>query len=464
MEQPDFQTYPVVRLDMSGVLTSQSSEEMKESICEMIYRNAKARNVSIRPGLSYVDAYNEFIFNCSMQSSKGVIILIDEYDKPYVNWMHNKQRAEDMRLILRDLYGLIKAMDEYIHFVFITGVSKFARMGVFSKLNSLSDLSMNDQYAGIVGWTAEELAQNFSPYLELAAQANKTTVKKTIERMKKIYDGFSFDGKTMLFNPYSTLRFFNDGYKYNNFWMEAGTVNMLAAYLKEKQLTVEQFRNFPIDNDFARIPGELESTPPQGFLYQGGFLTLRKGKKSDYLLDFPNEETLGTLSALFTANSLDQPDSYFGYKLSLFDALEAMNIDEIVSIFNQLYQGMPFDDYTSGAKQSILLKDKGYTVQEWLYRSTLLAFLRGVGIVTFGEMHNAKGREDIVISYRKRIVVLELKVAEKDAPPSENADAKLEQAVEQIITHRYGAQYKAATRLALVIDDAERQITRWRVV
>jgi hypothetical protein len=130
-----------------------------------------------------------------MQSSKGVVILIDEYDKPYVNWMNNRQKAEEMRLLLRDLYGLIKEMDEYIHFVFITGVSKFARMGVFSKLNSLSDLSMNPDYASIVGWTENELVQNFSPFLELAAKANKMSVKNTIKKMEKYYDGFSFDGK-----------------------------------------------------------------------------------------------------------------------------------------------------------------------------------------------------------------------------------------------------------------------------
>jgi hypothetical protein len=368
--------------------------------------------------------------------------------------------AEEVRNVLRNFYVQIKANDEYIRFVFITGISKFTKFGVFSKLNTTTDISLMPEYAEICGLTKEELVQYFPDYLEDTAKQMKLTTEELIEKMQYYYNGFSFDydAQTRLYNPFSTLSFFTKK-RFLNYWVDTGRSKMIADYMKNRNLTVEQFRNFTIPEDFAENPGDMDSTPPHGFLYQSGYLTLRPGTSDELSLDYPNAEVLNSMSALVSQNRLHGKDEDFTRcRGDLLIALQSKDVHKVILVFNRLLASIPYDDFKKAAEQDISIKNYTFTVQEWNYRSNLISFLRGCGVVTFAEMHSNLGRSDIMLSHKGLIWIIELKVARKNDDPAKKAD----EAYRQIIDNNYAESYPEAIRLGLAIDYERRHITEWR--
>jgi hypothetical protein len=277
--------------------------------------------------------------------------------------------------------------------------------------------------------------------------------------MEDIYDGFSFNGKVRLYNPYSTLRFFEDK-SFDNYWFDSGTTTMIAKYLKGKNLTVEQFRNYPVSRDFTRNPGEMDSTPPEGFLYQGGFLTLREGITNEYALDYPNKEVLNSMSRLVSNNlMLRNDDDYSRCYTDTINALYTLNYDKLIAALNRLLASIPYDDYRHEAEDNIIYNAYTFSPKEWFYRATILTFFRGCGITVFAEMHTNRGRADLVLNYKNRIWIIEIKVAFNGESPA----AKADEAYRQIFEKQYNAPYPNAICVGLAIDDAARQITEYRI-
>jgi hypothetical protein len=411
--------------------------------------------VAVSESLSAGDLFDDLIINLYKKHNQKVVVLIDEYDKPYIDYVDDPVEAEKVRDILANLYVRIKGNDEYLHFVLLTGISKFARLGVFSKLNNLTDISMDDEYAAMCGITHDELLQNFPDYLELTAEKMQITKDELVEKMEDFYDGFSFNGEVRLYNPYSTLRFFGDK-MFDNYWFDSGTSTMIAKYLKGKDLTVEQFRNYPVSRDFVRNPGEMDSAPPEGFLYQGGFLTLREGIIDDFSLDYPNKEVLNSMSRLVTQKYLeDRDESWTLCRSNLLRALFSRDCETVVAVLNRLLANIPYTDFDSAARQSILNNAYNLTTQEWLYRSSILAFFQGCGVIVFGELQSNKGRSDIILSHKGNIWIIEIKVAFKGESPA----AKAEEACRQIVEKNYNKPYPNAICVGLAIDDGARQIT-----
>jgi hypothetical protein len=364
--------------------------------------------------------------------------------------------AEEIRNVLRNYYVKIKANDEYIRFTFITGISKFARFGVFSTLNTPSDISMMPEYAEICGYTEEEIIRYFPDYLDETANKMQITTDELIQKMRHFYNGFSFDrnAETRLYNPFSTLLFFSNKH-FSNYWIESGRSKMIADYMKERYLTVDQFRNYPLSVDFARNPGDLDTTPPEGFLYQSGYLTLRPGNNDDLSLDYPNTEVLNAMSEMVTQNLLKYKDeSYSRCRTDLLKGLMTKDKDKVVGAFNRLLASIPYDDYSNAAKQSISNNDYEMKTQECLYRASILSFLQGCGVVVASEMHTNKGRADLVVSHKEVVWVIEIKVAYE----GESAEKKAEEAYRQIIEKNYATPYPGAVCLGTGIDDSERQI------
>jgi hypothetical protein len=235
---------------------------------------------------------------------------------------------------------------------------------------------------------------------------------------------------------------------------------MIADYMKNRNLTVEQFRNFPISKDFSKSPGDVDSTPPEGFLYQCGYLTLRKGISDDLSLDYPNTEVLYSMSALLAQNILqDKDDDYTRCRSDLLNGLMSANYDKVVLVFNRLLASIPYDDFSQAAKNSISDNDYKMKPQEWLYRSNILSFLRGCGVVVFPEIHTNLGRSDLLLSHKGKTWVIEIKIAYEGESP----EKKAEEAYRQIIDKNYATQYPDALCVGLAIDDTVRQITHSKI-
>jgi hypothetical protein len=397
---------------------------------------------------------SELIISSAEKYNQKAVILLDEYDKPYVDFLNDRAMADKVRNVLRDYYVRLKSKDEYIRFTFITGISKFAKMGVFSTLNTPNDISMTPRYAEICGYSEEEVIRYFPDYLEETADEMLIAVPELLDRMRYYYNGFTFDWdvSTRLYNPFSTLNFF-DKKKFSNFRIHSGRSKMIADYMKNRNLTVEQFRNFPVSLDFVESPDDMDITPPEGFLYQNGYLTLRKGTINEFSLDCPNMEVLNSMSSLVTQNILSQPAS--GFQKELFAALRFKDVERFVEILNRLLASIPYDDFASAAKQNVYEKRYPYSAQEWLYRSSIYSFMQGCGLVVVAEMHTNKGQADLVINYQGAYFVIEIKVVDN----AENAVIKAQEAYQQIIDGNYAKPYPNAVCIGLGIDDGVRQIS-----
>ena len=460
LNRPDFEPSPVIWLDMSKVTTDCGIDGLRESIKQKVLQIAKKLGVDVKPHLSVGDILGELIVNTATQYDREVVILLDEYDSPYTDFVNDPDMAEKVRDVLRSFYVQIKANDRYLRFTFITGISKFAKFGVFSTMNSPLDISLMPKYAEICGYTEAEIIRYFPDYLDETAKRMQITVEELIQKMRDYYNGFSFDSgaKARLYNPYSTLSFFAEKDFYN-YWMDTGRSKVIADYLKDRHLTVEQFRNFPISRDFAKSPGDVDTAPPEGFLYQCGYLTLRPGTSDDLSLDYPNTEVLNSMSALVAQNFLRGKGSDYTYcRRDLLEGLMSKDCDKVITVFNRLLASIPYDDYSKAEHQDFRIDGVKFPAQEWLYRSTILAFLRGCGVMATSETHTNLGRSDLVVAHRGVTWVIEIKVTYAGDDPEEKA----KEAIRQIEDKNYAKLYPDAVCIGLAIDDASRQITKFQ--
>jgi len=453
----EFKASPVIRLDMSKVTTHRGLEALDNSIKELILEISEILNIKVPTNLPGSDIFRKLILDTAKKYNQKIVILVDEYDSPYTEFVNDTTIAKSVRDILRNYYIQIKANDEYIRFVFITGISKFARMGVFSTLNTATDISLMFEYAEMCGYTEEEIIKYFPDYLEETATYMKITPEELIAKMRYYYNGFCFDGnvKARLYNPFSTLAFFKEK-EFYNYWIETGRSKLIGDYMKNQNLTVEQFRNYPVSRDFAKSPGDVDETPPAGFFYQCGYLTLRPGISDVLSLDYPNTEVLNSMSALVAQNILNQTDNDYTFcRNDLLKGLMTLDYKKVVSSFNRLLASIPYDDFAKAAQQSISVNDYEFKPQEWLYRSTILAFLRGCGVFVAGEMHTNKGRSDIVVFHKEKTWIIELKVAYENQCPAQKA----KEAFQQITEKNYAKSYPNAFCIGMAIDDIKREIT-----
>ena len=456
-ERADYRPYPVIRLDMSEVSASWGRDSLFSRMMMILERNAAILGVEFR-GASPQEALARLIWDVS--AAKGaVVVLIDEYDSPLLDVFDNHDKSEAIREFMRDFYKQIKAADERLRFVFITGISKFSRMGIFSAMNNLVDVSVDKKYGAMLGYTEEELISYFSAHADAAAAEMNIERGELLSRVKDYYDGFSFDSVARLYNPYSTLYFF-ERRDFLNYWFESGTPSFIAKYMKDKKLTVEQFRGMGVSKDFAASPGEIENSSAAGFLYQSGYLTLRPGTFDDYSLDYPNYEVLASMSRLLTENIFSAYDEPGSCRNIILRCLADGDAEGVVEQFNRLLSAVPYDDFAGAARAGV--KEQGYKFSpaEWLYRSTLLAYLRGVGVRVEAELHGSRGRADMVAVHKNRVWVMELKIARDGDDSSRLADGALAQIAEMGYAERYAA---GAVMLGMVIDDAKRSITEYRV-
>ncbi|MDR2693432.1 MAG: ATP-binding protein, partial [Chitinispirillales bacterium] len=362
--------------------------------------------------------------------------------------------AQEVREIMRNFYVKFKANEQHIRFMFMTGISKFAKMGVFSTLNQLTDISLDEKYGALCGYTEEELVENFGEYLEAGAKKLNCPVDEFVDKMRRYYNGFCFDGVQKVYNPFSALNFFMD-YDFVNHWMDSANPKIIADYMRVQNLTVEQFIGMPVTKDFVRNPGEMETAPAEGFLYQAGYLTLRKDDAGNFSLDYPNVEVFQSMSQLVAKNIIQSGgDSFIDFRNTLMDALDDGDVGLFIETVNRLLSCIPYDDYAKAAQRSI--RRAKVPAREWLYRATILAFLHGCGVMALGEHHTSKGRSDLLICHKGAAWVVEFKVAYND-----DSKAKAKEALEQLNAKRYDGPFKTAKKVGMAIDDKAGQITEW---
>jgi hypothetical protein len=456
-----FAPRPVIRLDMLKAATSGGQISVNKALASMTARAADDLGVEVPRDEAASAIFEQLITGLARKTGQRVAVLIDDYDRPLMDFLLKPDEMKQARRTLAGYYSQLKAADEHISFVFITGMGKFSSLSPFSVLDSSSDISIDPEYGAICGFTHEELMRDFGPYLEAAAESLKMGQEELVERMRSCYGGFCFDGETMVYNPASALQFFISRVFYN-FWFESGSSFLLTQYMRDRRLTVEQFRGLEISRRFARYPGELDQTSPEGFLYQTGYLSLRPGRYPDsFTLDYPNQEVYGTISRYWLQDcfgTLEEAEMAIGDLRSAFATGDA---GAVIEQFNAFLVRLPSDDRAAAANQPSGGAAPGANSQPWFYRSALLSLMMVAGLDAEGEIHGIPYRTDLVVRTAEKVWVLEFKVFNEAGGDQETAEAALAQILENGYARQYG-EYAIAVGIA--INDAERAISAWRVL
>jgi hypothetical protein len=290
--------HPVIRFDMSE-LCAPDEGTLLLSLGEKIRREAARQGVSLESTV-FTNAFAELIEKVSVRGD--VVVLVDEYDKPILDNLHDLRTVSRVRDVMRSFYAILKSADSHLRFVFLTGISTLSKVSVFSSLNSLSDVSLSESCAAMLGYTQEELERSFEGHIAASAEKCGIPREELLERLRERYDGFSFDGRTRVYNPFSILNFFADG-RFRNYWFESGSPGFLVRYARERSLSPESLSRVMVDRDFPNIY-EIEEAPPESLLWQAGYLTIKEAGERSYTLDFPNREVRESFNRLFSAGAI----------------------------------------------------------------------------------------------------------------------------------------------------------------
>ncbi len=378
------------------------------------------------------------------QTGKPVVVLIDEYDAPLLDSNHLPELQNELREEMRKFFSPLKAQGEYLRFLFLTGISKFSQMSIFSELNNLQNISMRDDYSAICGITERELRTQLKTDIEMMAQANNETYEEACTHLKQQYDGYHFSENCEdIYNPFSLFNAFAQK-KYANFWFSTGTPTFLINILQQSNFDIRELDGATATAEQFDAPTSV-ITDPLPVLYQSGYLTI-KGYDPEfqlYTLAYPNKEVRkGFIESLMPAYvHLPARENTF-YVVSFIKDLRAGKLTECLERIRSFFASIPND-----------LENK----QEKHYQTIFYLLFRLMGQYVDTEVKSAIGRADVVVKMQDAIYVFEFKV-----------DGTPEEALEQINSKGYIIPYqpdhRKVVKVGVNFDSATRSIGDWKIV
>ena len=385
------------------------------------------------------------------QTGKQVVILVDEYDKPLLQTMGvNEALNEQYRNELKAFYSVIKTCDEYIRFAFLTGVTKFSKISIFSDLNNLRDISLEKHYAGICGITQKELETNFQPEIQVLADSQDLTYPETLTALEQWYDGYCFSpARDGMYNPFSLLNAFAKE-RFGSYWFETGTPTFLVNYLKEAHYFIPDLDgNVELDESgLQTYRAVAQDALP--ILFQAGYLTIKEYIKDLrlYRLGFPNNEVrYGFLENLLPAYS-DVPFGQTGVWVGRFvQNIRKGNVNGFMERMQSLIAGISYDNFS---KENLKLREQNYQTAVYLIFKLMGQFVQT-------EEHCSAGRIDCVVYTADTIYLFEFKLT---------GNGSAEDALEQIKKNTYAAKYRTDGKNIVLIgssfDEKKRTIKEWK--
>jgi len=430
----------VIRIDFSRYRI-RNAEELEVRIRHYL------KQIADQYAITLADAPFDFQLEeliLELAAKKQVVILIDEYDKPIIDNIDNLVEAERIRDTLKAFYTMIKSMDAYIHFVFITGISKFSRVGVFSSMNNLIDLTLSPRFATALGVTQSELESVFAEHLQALAPQLTLAENDLIQQIRHWYDGFCFaEGGESVYNPFSTLHLFFHQ-RFANYWFESGTPTFLIKLIRDRGYAVDQLTNLDVaEIDFSSY--ELENLAIVPLLFQTGYLTIKATyQQADnliYTLDYPNYEVEHAfITYLLSAFSSLERTYSRSYLNQLVAALRTREFATFFTVLDAFFANIDYDLH--------LKKEKYY--QTIFY----LIFLM-LGMQVTAEVKTNQGRIDAVVELPDQIFLFEFKL-----------DDSATTALQQIKTTEYYKKYRLANKAIILIganfDNEQRKVTEWK--
>ena len=431
----DWQKYPVIRFDFSSI-GHRMTADLITNIDVRLDTIARDYKLDVSGYPSIDSKFQEIIIQLSKINK--VAILIDEYDKPILDHIDNIEEAKAQCEVLKSLYSVIKGSDQYIRFVLLTGVSKFAQTSIFSGLNNLNDICMDRRYAAMLGYTHKELVQYFTPYIERLAQAYQKTIAEIIEDITNHYDGYQFaEDSERMFNPFSVMRCF-DKQKLGNYWFASGTPTFLINLIKKGDYDVDSVTH-PVLNADDLGSFESDNIPLPSLLFQTGYLTIESYdvQTDNYTLAVPNQEVYRgftrQLANVFTSLPVDKS---IQYARRIFKEFLSVDMPKLKQVLQEFFNKMPYTVHIKSESQ---------------LQFVLYAIFALIGVTVDPEVTTSLGRADLVVSLpqpshealagtAKLVYVIELKF-----------NGSAQKALEQIRDKKYYEKYENTDKQIILV-------------
>ena len=420
----EWKKHPVIRIDFTG--DSVKELGVKVAVRGMIDAHAE------RYGVELVKEDNrgrmgELVMKLHKKTEMQVAVLIDEYDKPIIDNLENIEQAEENRDILKDFYGVLKPLDPHLKFVFLTGVTKFSKIAIFSDLNNLDDITITERYSTMLGLTTEEIDHAFANRIPDTCKKLALTREQFDEQLKFWYNGYSWDTKNFVYNPFSILKFFINN-SFENFWFSTGTPTFLVNFIREKGLDITDLEEYPVTQTFFD-KFDIKKIDIISLLFQTGYLTMkRKDEYGFIMLSYPNEEVRGAFSDNLLESYAHQEQSEISKAMrEMMLALEENSLDIFCKEVNTLFASIPH--------QIFIAKKEAY------YHSIIYLVLKLLGVYIETEVSTSRGRLDAVIKTKNFLYVIEFKMLPVTA----------EQALTQIKKKGYAKPYATDSREKFMI-------------
>ena len=439
--EKEWTEYPVLHFDMSGG-KHMDKEQLEEYLDYRLQEEEKKWGVT-KPVKGANNRLIDLINTAYEKSGKQVVVLIDEYDAPMLDVVHEKEQLDMLRNMMRNFYSPLKYSEAKLRFVFLTGITKFSQVSIFSELNNIINISMSDEYAGICGITKEELLTQMSEDIDELAKSQELTREETIAELKENYDGYHFSAKSPdVYNPFSLLNCFSTR-EFGAYWFSSGTPTYLIKMMRKFKVMPTNISKMYAKSSAFDAPTE-NMTAITPLLYQSGYLTIKGYDKFSklYTLDLPNKEIKVGLFESLLPNYLEGMFAQNGdvaiAQMSVL--IRQDNMDGALQLLQTFLGTVPYCNVTNY---------EGH-YQQMLY----IIFSLLTGYVVDVEVHTPKGRLDIVMLTHTRLYIIELKL-------NKNAQAALQQINLKNYAQRFALCGKPVSKVGINFDSTTGNIEDW---
>ena len=437
---------PVIRLDMSRA--GAAPESVRSYLDNAFHQLESEYDIAVRQDSSLADRFDAIIQTAYNKTGLQVAILIDEYDSPLQHSWKTPQH-EACTAVYREVFAILNADEKYEKFVFITGITKFTQISLFSVLNNLSNISFEPNYAAICGITKEEVLRDFKPEINKLAEYEGWTFDEAVAQLTAYYDGYHFSRRNMVdvFNPFSLINALSDS-DLKNYWASSGATSMLPKFVDNMELKLRNFDPCTILRQTIET-SDVTGGGAELFLYQSGYLTIKGYQMGVYILGFPNSEVRQALyETVLPALTLRGNSDIQSIQSDLLLAIQLGNLPEAMKCLKALIADVP---YSNKKLASMDMEER--------YRLIMSTIFNAIGCRVEVEKMIATGRIDMVVETTQYIYVLELKLSDNGG---------VDAAAEQIRAKQYAEPFKADKRkviaLAIELDDRGKGLVDWKEV
>lgn len=437
----DWQQYPILHMDLNV-----QKYEAKEDLFKVLNRHLEQWEQEYESPYGERDVEERFLQVVRLayeKTGRQVVILVDEYDKPLLQAIGNEPLQTAYRSVLKPFYGVLKSCDRYIKFAFLTGVTKFGKVSVFSDLNNLIDLSMDHRFTAICGISEEELHEHFDKSVTKLAQANRLSKEACYERLRHDFDGYHFDVDAPgMYNPFSVLNTLSSC-RFRDYWFETGTPTFLVYQLQKTNYPLEMMTQEELFEDTLNSIDIMDENPLP-LLYQSGYLTIKGYDPifKTYRLGFPNREVeegfVKFLVPFYSPNKQEKPQMFISRFVK--DVLSG-NAEGFMQRVERFFDG---GDYQVAGKA------------ELYFQNTLWVLFKLLGLYVDVERHTTDGRMDILVQTPDYVYILELKI-------DQSADAALQQIEEKKYAKSFEGGSLTIYKIGVNFSSETRRLTEWKI-